>query len=122
MYLKKEKDFLSRLPKDTVRSPYRLIDHKTRIDNSSLFHYHGNQYSIPPEYIGKTVALQVYDDYIHVYFNTKLIAMHSVSMNKINYDPEHYEQLARKTHSFSEADITKRAKENLKAIGALYEQ
>lgn len=85
MYLKKEKDSFSPLPQQTIRNPYQLVDHKVRIDNASLFRYRGKQYSVPPEYIGKSVTLQVYDDYIHVYCNMKLIALQPLSEKKINY-------------------------------------
>ena len=91
------------------------------MDNSSLFRYEGNQYSVPPEYIGRTVNLQIHDDYIHVYYNTKLVALHPLSGKKINYQEGHYQELTRKTHSFSESNIAERAKENLNAIGAVYE-
>lgn len=121
MYLKKEKDILSPLPQEPIRRPYQLVDHKTSVDRSGLFRYEGKQYSAPPEYIGRTVTLQIHDDYIHVYHNTKLITLHPLSEKKINYREDHYRDLARKTHSFSEADIEKRAKENLRAIGAVYE-
>ena len=121
MYLKKEKDALSPLPQELIRHPYQLMDHKTTVDESGLFRCSGKQYSAPPEYIGKTVTLQIHDDYIHVYCNTKLIALHPVSEKKINYKEEHYTALARMTHSFAESKIEKRAKENLNAIGAMYE-
>ena len=119
MYLKKEKDALSPLPQELIRHPYQLMDHKTTVDESGLFRCSGKQYSAPPEYIGKTVTLQIHDDYIHVYCNTKLIALHPVSEKKINYKEEHYTALARMTHSFAESKIEKRAKENLNAIGAI---
>lgn len=121
MYLKKEKDALNPLPQELIRHPYQLVDHKTTVDESGLFRYGGNQYSAPPEYIGKTVTLQIHDNYIHVYCNTKLIALHAVSEKKINYNEEHYKALARITHSFGESKIEERAKENLNAIGAMYE-
>lgn len=121
MYLKKEKDTLIPLPQELIRHPYQLVNHKTKVDNSGLFRYDGKQYSAPPEYIGKSVTLQVHDDYIHAYCNTKLIAMHPVSTKKINYTEEHYRDLARITHSFAESKIEERAKDNLKAIGAMYE-
>lgn len=121
MYLNKERDSLNPLPPDNIRNPYQLVDHKVRVDQSGLFRYQGNQYSVPPEYIGKTVTLQVYDDYIHVYSNMKLIALQQLSDKKINYQSEHYLSLARKTHSFAEENIEQRAKENLKSLGAAYE-
>ncbi len=122
MYLKKEKDAFHSLPPETVRHPYQLIDHKVIVNPSSLFLYHGKQYSAPPEYIGKALTIQVHDDYVHAYYNTQLIALHSVSDKKINYQEEHYQKLARLTHSFSETNIAERAKENLKSIGAVYEK
>ena len=121
MYLKKEKDSFGPLPQQTIRNPYQLVDHKVRIDNASLFHYRGKQYSVPPEYIGKSVTLQVYDDYIHVYCNMKLIALQPLSEKKINYQENHYRDLICRTHSFAEENIAARAKENLRALGAVYE-
>lgn len=121
MYLKKEKDSFGPLPQQTIRNPYQLVDHKVRIDNASLFHYRGKQYSVPPEYIGKSVTLQVYDDYIHVYCNMKLIALQPLSEKKINYQEDHYRDLICRTHSFAEENIAARAKENLRALGAVYE-
>ena len=53
--------------------------------------------------------------------NTNLIALHPFSDRKINYQEEHYLELAHKTRSFAEKNISARAKENLKAIGAVYE-
>lgn len=122
MYLNKEKGAMNPLPQKSIRRLYQLVDQKTIVDESSLFRYRGKQYSAPPEYIGKTVTLQIYDDYVHVYCSTKLIALHPVSVKKINYQEEHYQALARLTHSFRESDIAERAKENLHAIGAMYEQ
>ena len=121
MYLNKERDFLAPLPPKAIRNPYQLVNHKVRVNESSLFRYHGNQYSVPPEYIGKIVTLQVYDDYIHVYLNMKLIALHPLSEKKINYQEEHYIALARKAKAFREENLEQRARENLKAIGAVYE-
>ncbi|MGN0241170.1 MAG: IS21 family transposase [Candidatus Weimeria sp.] len=121
MYLQKERDSLHQLPPDTIRNPYKLVNHRATVDNSSLFRYKGNQYSVPPEYTGKKVSLQIYDDYIHVYFNTKLIALHHISDKKINYKEEDYTSLVMETHSFSEDNLEERAKENLRALGAAYE-
>ena len=41
-----------------------------------MISYKSNQYSVPPEYQGKTVGLQVYDNQIYVYHNMKLIVQH----------------------------------------------
>lgn len=121
MYLDKERESFHKLPKDSIRTPYRMVDKRVKADNSSLFRYKGKLYSVPPEYIGLELTLQVHDGYLHVYSSTKLVALHAISDKGINYNEGHYEELIRSTHSFAEENIGQRAKENLKAIGALYE-
>ena len=49
-----------------------------------MISYKSNQYSVPPEYQGKTVGLQVYDNQIYVYHNMKLIVQHIKSISKLN--------------------------------------
>ena len=88
---------------------------------SSMFHYKGCQYSVPPEYVGKIVSLQVYDGYIHVYCNTEFITIHPISSKKLNYISEHYAAIARKSHVFRDEHIMDRAKENLEIIGKVYD-
>lgn len=82
--------------------------------------YKNSQYSVPPEYIGKEMKLQVYDNYIHIYYNTNLVTLHSLSSKKLNYHEEHYIAIAQQSHSFKKEDIESRAKENLSAIGDVY--
>lgn len=79
LYLKKEKTFLNNIPPDVIRKSYQLHSHTVKINHSSMFNYKNCQYSVPPEYIGKHVFLQVYDNYIHVYYSTKLITIHTLS-------------------------------------------
>ena len=85
-----------------------------------MFHYQGNRYSVPPEYVGKQVTLQVYDGYIHVYYSTNFITIHTLSKKKLNYRNEHYTAIARMSHAFEEEKIADRAKENLEIIGRIY--
>ena len=120
MYFQKEKAFLRSLPADTIRKPYQIVNHTAKVNQSSMFQYNGSQYSVPPEYVGKHVSLQVYDGYIHVYYSTNFITIHALSKNKLNYNSEHYAAIARKSHVFKEENIADRAKENLAIIGKVY--
>ena len=120
MYFKKEKASLCSLPADTIRKPYQIPDHTVKVNHSSMFQYRGCQYSVPPEYVDRYVSLQVYDGYIHVYYNTKLITIHTISKNKLNYHSEDYAAIARISHVFREEKIADRAKENLEMIGRIY--
>jgi hypothetical protein len=45
------------------------------------------------KYIGKYLNLQVYDNHLHVYYNTSLVAIHPISSKKLNYLEEHYLQM-----------------------------
>ena len=120
LYFSKEKAFLCSLPADTIRKPYQITSHIAKVDHSSMFHYQGNRYSVPPEYVGKQVTLQVYDGYIHVYYSTDFITIHTLSKKKLNYKKEHYIAIARMSHAFREEKIADRAKENLEIIGRIY--
>ena len=72
MYFQKEKASLHSLPADNIRKLYQITNHTAKVNHSSMFHYNGCQYSVPPEYVGKHVTLQVYDGYIHVYCTKSL--------------------------------------------------
>ena len=81
-----------------------------------------NQYSVPREYIGKTVKYQIVDSKIHVYFNTKLIAVHALSNRKLNYSFEHYLDALSCTYIGKSSDeVRDMAKHNLDIIGGIYE-
>ena len=121
MYFNREKAFLNSLPADTIRKPYQITTNTVKVNHSSMFYYKGCQYSVPPEYVGKIVSLQVYDGYIHVYCNTEFITIHQLSEKKLNYISEHYAAIARKSHIFKDEHIMDRAKENLEIIGKVYD-
>ena len=90
--LKQEKNLLQPLPQSTIRDSYKIKHKLVKVNTSGMISYKSNQYSVPPEYQGKTVGLQVYDNQIYVYHNMKLIVQHKVSQSKLNYKEEHYKK------------------------------
>ena len=82
--------------------------------------YRSNQYSVPPEYLGKHLNLQVYDNHLHVYYNTSLVAVHPMSSKKLNYLEKHYVSISKLTLKSDRYDIDAIAKNNLNQIGALF--
>lgn len=120
LYLDKEKDLLNPLPHEKIRDPYQIITKTVKVNQSSMITYKGNQYSLPPEYIDKRLQLQVYDNQIHMYFNTNLVAVHLISNKKMNYLKEHYVEILKLTLPFDNEDIENIAKENLSKIGERY--
>ncbi len=114
MYFNREKPFPGSLPADPIRKPCQITVNTVKVSHSSMFYYKNCQYSVPPEYAGKAVSLQIYDGYIHVYYSTKLIAIRLLSAKKLNYIPCHYEAVARKSHAFKEKHIADKQRKILK--------
>ena len=119
LYFNKEKAFLSHLPVKNIRKPYQITTKPLNVNSSSMINYGGNQYSVPTEYLGKSLTAQAYDGYIHLYYNTTLVTVHKITEKKLNYHEKDYIEIARKSHSFKEEDIESRAKENLALLGGI---
>lgn len=122
MFLRKEKAFLNPLPPENIRKPYRIKPKVYKVNNSSMISYKNCQYSVPVEYVGKYLTVQMYDGYLHIYDSTKLITLHEVTKKNLNYLDEHYIEIAKVSNVFKTQDITKLAKENLKIIGQMYDK
>jgi transposase len=120
LHLNKEKDFLSDLPNKKIRSLYRIKTTTVKVNQQSLICFKSNFYSVPPKYIGKTLKHQVYDNKIHVYDSTKLIVIHDLSNQKLNYSKEDYISLSERTFNDKYINIHQFAKNNLRKIGEMY--
>lgn len=117
MYLAKEKTLLSPLPHDKIRASYQISTRYVKVNNSSMVNYVGNQYSVPPEFIGKKLTTQVIDGYLYIYSNTQFVAAHKITNQHLNYIKNHYIKIAEKSYSKNENKLKALAKENLKLLG-----
>lgn len=116
-HLKKEKDFLLPLPPKQIRSHYQITTKDYKVNNSCMISFKNNLYSLPLEYKNKVIQLQEYDNQIHIYFNTKLICIHKISNNNINYLKDHYTQVLSNSMPFKKDDeIEKMAIENIRKL------
>ncbi|MGL4990273.1 MAG: IS21 family transposase [Paraclostridium sp.] len=120
LHLQKEKDFLLALPTDQIRNQYNITTSKVKVNNQSMVCYKSNQYSVPPEYIGKKLTLQVYDNQLHLYYNTNLVTIHEIKKQKLNYHENHYLKISSLTFNYSKNKMDEIAKNNLKMIGEIY--
>lgn len=120
LHLEKEKDFLFELPTERIRNQYNIITTTVKVNRQSMISYKSNLYSVPPEYIGKKLKLQVYDNQLHLYYNTSLITIHEVKSQKLNYHDNHYLEISSLTFKNSRYDVNTLAKNNLKLIGEMY--
>lgn len=115
----KEKDLLSSLPRKQIRDSYKINHTLVKINPSNMFSYKSNQYSVPSGFTGKRVSLQIYDNHIHVYYNTDLIVRHEITTRKLNYKQEHYTDNLKAQLPYVD-DIDELALKNLEAINEVY--
>jgi len=117
----KEKGSLKPLPNETIRNQYKIKTITVKVNSASMITYKGNQYSVPPKYLNQTVKYQIHDFKLHIYSNTKLIALHNISDKKLNYESDHYKQiLSLNFKGKSDDEIKDMAKKNLDLIGEIY--
>ena len=120
LHLEKEKDFLLELPTEQIRNRYNIITTSVKVNRQSMISYKSNQYSVPPEYIGKKLKLQVYNNQLHLYYNTNLVTIHEIKNQKLNYHDSHYLQISSLTFKNNNYEMNEIAKNNLRMIGEIY--
>ena len=120
---KVEKEHLLPLPNAKVCSYYKNVTITAKVNTSSLFKYKGNMYSVPPNMIGKNITIEVIDSNLNVYYNKKLITVHSISENKINYHSNHHLQMLGLTFKgLGDEEIKDYAEKHFKELEKFNEQ
>ena len=120
LHLQKEKVFLLELPTEQIRNQYTITTTSVKVNRQSMISYKSNQYSVPPEYIGKKLKLQVYDNQLHLYYNTDLVTIHEIKNQYLNYHDNHYLRISELTFKNEKYEMIEMAKNNLKLIGEVY--
>lgn len=116
-----EKDSLMPLPNESLRNLYKISSTILKVNSSCMISYKSNQYSLPPEYKNKRVNLIVKDNKLHIYDNTKVITVHNISKNKLNYHKSHYLEIFKNNlPSYDEKKVQILVNENLSKIGGNY--
>ncbi len=116
----KEKEYLKPLPSKELLNRYENDFKSVKVPSTFLVLYKGNQYSVPMQYINKTVKLREIDNKLHIYYNDKLITCHDISNKKINYKAEHYnEGMNYWLKNKSEEEINSIVENNLKQLEKL---
>lgn len=116
----KEKEYLRPLSHKILLESY-LDEHISQVvPPTLLINYKGHKYSVSSEYISKKVDIYEIGDRLNIYYNSKLIAIHNISQDRINYLKEHYiEGLSGNISLNQMDDIEKMASENLKRLKVL---
>ena len=90
--LKKEKEHLLPLGNIDMLFSYTTNDRRI-VSNESMISFMNNKYSVPIDYIGETVTIQVNDNQLYIYYNSKLIKSHTISNEKLNYNIDDYKDI-----------------------------
>ena len=94
LLLQKEKEYLQKMPSDRVIESYLDLDVQRKVGKDSLIMYNDCRYSVPPEYIGRTVSIQIYGgEFLRIFYHNEMIREHKISQKKINYCREDYRQM-----------------------------
>lgn len=86
----KEKEYLRPLPNKILLDSYLNEHYRQCVPETLLINHKGNKYSVPSDYISKYVDIYPIGNELYIYYNSKLIAKHNISHDKINYTKEHY--------------------------------
>ena len=116
----KEKEYLRPLTNRVLLETYLTEHIRQVVPNTLLINYRGNKYSVSAEYINRTVDIYPISEELYIYYNSKLIAKHNITHNKINYNNNHYiNALGANIKGFSDEDIERMSCENLKRLSIL---
>lgn len=114
----KEKEYLTPVNIDILENYY--IPTKTyKVSKESMITYQGIKYSVPIQYIGKSITVLEENNILHLYYNANLIYSYNKNKKfKFNYKESDYLELL-KASSFdnkTDEEINKFIENNLKSM------
>lgn len=116
---KKEKEYLSPIPNiECLYGYFKAIPLTRKVPKDSMIMYKENKYSVPEKYIGKTVSIDIKENYLYIYYNNSFITKHLISSKPFNYHKEHY--IESLSHSVKDERLIEyMCEENLKIFDKL---
>lgn len=114
-----EKEFLLALPGQRIRTQYKIPQQQAQVNALNMISYKSKQYSVPLGYQKQPLFLEVIEEKLYIYDTTKLIAIHAIQDQKLNYLPEHYEEHLKEVMPYKD-NIREFAQKNLKKIGGYF--
>ena len=114
----KEKEYLNPLPDSAVIDRYTAPT-KVLVSHQQLITYKGIKYSVDKSYIGEYVQPEEFNDKLQIYYKGKLIQIHQLSQNPINYTEDHYRQSLSK--AVKQENIDEIVLNNLKIMDSIFD-
>lgn len=114
----KEKEYLQPLPDKNLIDQY-LTPTKYKVSDEALIRYGNSRYSVDPKFIGEEVTVDLLDNKLYVYYKGKLITLHHLNENPVNYTRAHYTALME--GKAAKADLDSIVTDNLEMMDRLLE-
>ena len=96
-----------------------LTPTKYKVSEEALIRYGNSRYSVDPKLIGEEVTADLLDNKLYIYYKGKLVTLHSLNKNPINYNKEHYTALME--GKVAKTDMASVVTDNLEMMDRLLE-
>ncbi len=120
LFEEKEKEYLSKVNLDQF--DYSSSRQVRKVSNESMINVNNNKYSVPVEYLGELVEIQIKDDQLYIYYNDELIRQHKLENEsyKLIYNKLDVKQIIQSNYpSYSESQIEAMANQRLEGFDIL---
>ena len=92
---RKEKEYLHPLPTKEILDSYLTIPLTRKVTKESMIVYNKRKYSLPVNYIGKTVNIKEENGRLNIFYQNRLVTSFDLSEKKFNYKFEHMTEILR---------------------------
>lgn len=120
LFKEKEKEYLSKV--NLNQFDYSSSRQVRKVSNESMINVNNNKYSVPVEYLGELVEIQITDNQLYIYYNDELIRQHKVENKsyQIIYNKSDVKQIIQSNYpSYSESQIEEMANQRLEGFDIL---
>ncbi len=91
----KEKEYLHPLPTKDILDSYLTIPLTRKVSKESMIVYNKRKYSLPVNYIGKTVDIKEENGKLYIFYQQTEVTSFELSEKKYNYKIEHMKEILR---------------------------
>ncbi len=117
----KEKEYLKPVNYQLLEN-YSLPEKTYKVSNESMINYQGIKYSVPIQYVGKSITVIDDNNVIHLYYNKNLIYSYKKNTKfKFNYKEDDYISILKNSsfNSQTENQINEFIKKNIYSIDGI---
>ena len=102
---------------------YSLVQKTYKVTHESMISYQGIKYSVPIQYIGKSITVKDKDNVIHLYYNKKFICSYQkTNQFKYNYKEKDYIDILKRSsfNDKTEEELQQYINKNLNSLGKIF--